>query len=71
MITDKELEFIEAELGTGKVHAITAYRTIWALKNQQRHILQLRAQLKNCQSKCKSPKTNTQSKWGTEKWAGV
>jgi len=52
MITDKEMNWLKSELETGRIQAAVAYKTIWALKNQQRHISQLESQLKNCQGKC-------------------
>ncbi len=53
MIDDKEIARLNNELRINKVDAIVVNKIIQELKNQQRHIFQLRAQLQNCQGKCR------------------
>jgi len=53
MISEPELKWISRELETGRVSAPAAFRTIQALKNQQKHIAQLNDQLSYVQGMVK------------------
>ena len=50
MISEYEIVWLEAELGSGTIHAIVANKIIQALKNQKREVLQVTDQLTRCQS---------------------
>ena len=49
MVTEEEIKLIIDDLDENRINAIVAYRTINALRNQQRHISQLECQIKNLQ----------------------